>query len=69
MSINKYLYEGALIGTPENREYISCLRGLEKAKQEGKILEGVVKMCDSATLEMHIDLYGIDGIIPKEESV
>lgn len=69
MSINKYLYEGALIGTPENREYISCLRGLEKAKQEGKILEGVVKMCDSETLDLHIDLCGIDGVIPKEESV
>lgn len=69
MSINKYLYEGALIGTSENREYISSLRGLEKARQEGKILEGVVKMCDSQTLEMHIDLYGIDGVIPKEESV
>ena len=69
MSINKYLYEGALIGTSENREYISSLRGLEKARQEGKILEGVVKMCDSQTLEMHVDLYGIDGVIPKEESV
>ncbi|MBO4984013.1 MAG: S1 RNA-binding domain-containing protein [Clostridia bacterium] len=67
--MNKYLYEGALIGTSENREYISSLRGLEKARQEGKILEGVVKMCDSQTLEMHIDLYGIDGVIPKEESV
>lgn len=69
MSINKYLFEGALIGTSENREYVSSLRGLEKARQEGKILEGVVKMCDSSTLEMHIDLCGIDGVIPKEESV
>ena len=69
MSINKYLYEGALIGTYENREYTSSLRGLEKARQEGKILEGVVKMCDSTTLEMHIDLNGIDGVIPKEESI
>lgn len=66
---NKYLYEGRLVGTRENREYISSLNGLEKARQEGKILEGVVKMCDSETLEMHIDLNGIDGVIPKEESV
>ena len=69
MSTNKYLYEGALIGTSENREYVSSLRGLERARQEGKILEGIVKMCDSSTLCMHIDLYGIEGIIPKEESV
>lgn len=66
---NKYLYEGKLIGTKENREYICSENGLERARQEGKILEGVVKMCDSDTLEMHIDLCGIDGIIPKEESV
>jgi len=66
---NKYLYEGRIVGTKENREYISSLNGLEKARQEGKILEGVVKMCDSETLEMHIDLNGIDGVIPKEESV
>ena len=37
--------------------------------QEGKILEGVVKMCESTTLDMHIDLCGIEGIIPKEESM
>lgn len=69
MCESKYLYEGKLIGTQENREYISSLAGLEKARQTGKILEGVVKMCDSETLEMHIDLNGIDGVIPKEESV
>lgn len=66
---DKYRYEGKLIGTKENREYISSIAGLEKARQEGKILEGVVKMCDSSTLEMHVDLFGIDGVIPKEESV
>ena len=69
MSANKYLYEGALIGRAENNEYISSVSGLEKARQEGKILEGVVKMCDNATLSMHVDLNGIDGIIEKDESV
>ena len=69
MRESKYLYEGKLIGTRENREYISTEAGLERARQEGKILEGVVKMCDSNTLDMHVDLGGIDGIIPREESV
>lgn len=69
MSNNKYLYEGKLIGTKENREYISSYQGLEKARQEGKILEGVVKMCDSETLEMRLDLGDVEGVIPKEESV
>ena len=66
---NKYLPEGCLYGTIENREYLSSLRGLENAKREGKILEGVVTMCDSVTLDLHVDLYGIKGIIPKNESV
>ena len=69
MSLNKYLPEGSLIGKSENREYVSSLQGLERARQEGKILEGIVSRCDSETLSMHIDLYGIDGVIEKEESV
>ena len=64
---NKYLPEGSLIGTPENNEYIASLSGLEKAKQEGKILEGIVDKCDSQSLTLHIDLNGIDGTISKEE--
>ena len=69
MSQNKYLPEGALIATPENREYISSIYGLERAKQEGKILEGMVALCDSDTYTMHIDLCGIDGIIEREEAL
>ncbi|MBQ7907384.1 MAG: S1 RNA-binding domain-containing protein [Clostridia bacterium] len=64
-----YLPEGALYSTPQNREYISSLAGLERAQIEGRILEGVVKMCDSDSLNLHIDLYGTEGIIPKEECV
>jgi len=69
MSSNKYLPEGSLIGTSENREYISTLHGLERARAEGKILEGVVAFCDSDTYTMHIDLYGVDGIIEREEAL
>lgn len=66
---NKYLPEGYSFGTIENREYLSTLKGLENARKEGKILEGVVTMCDSATLDLHVDLYGIEGIIQKNECV
>lgn len=69
MRANKYMYEGAKIGTRENKEYISTLKGLERARQEGKILEGVVKMCDNATLSMRLELGEIEGIIEKDESV
>ena len=69
MSLNKYLPEGSLIGKAENREYISSIYGLEKARSEGKILEGMVTMCEDNTYTLHVDLYGVDGIIEKEESV
>ena len=69
MSTNKYLPEGSLIGTFENREYVSSLYGLERARSEGKILEGTVSMCDSDTYTLHIDLYGVDGIIERDEAL
>lgn len=67
--LNKYLPEGSLICTSENKEYASSLQGLERARQEGKILEGVVNLCDSQTLAMRIDLYGIQGIIERDEAL
>ena len=33
---------------------------------EERILEGLVTMCDE-NLNLHVDLHGIEGIIPKEE--
>lgn len=63
---NLYKPEGLLIQTPENRESISSLAGLERALQQGKILESTVLMCDEE-LNLHIDLYGLQGIIPKNE--
>ena len=65
--LNKYLPEGSLIATPENREYISSLQGLERARGEGKILEGVVTKCDSNSMRLYVDLYGITGVIEREE--
>ena len=64
--MNKYLPEGYLISTPENREYTSSLLGLEKAMQCGKILEAPAILCDGE-LNVTVDLYGIKGIIPKNE--
>lgn len=64
--MNKYMPEGSLISTHENREYIGSYHGLERAMAEGKILEGMAVMCDS-DLNITVDLYGIKGIIPKNE--
>ena len=65
---NTYRPEGALLSSPENREYLSSLSGLEKARDTGKILEATVILCDSA-MRLHVNLYGIEGIIEKEECV
>ena len=66
--INTYSPEGALIHTSRNREYISSLSGLERAMNEGRILEGTALLCDSS-MRLHIDLYGIKGIIAKQDAV
>ena len=63
---NTYLPEGLLSATPQNREYISSLSGLERAMNEGKILESTVILCDSQ-FRLHVDLYGIKGIIERDE--
>jgi len=65
---NIYLPEGYLLSTHENREYISSLQGLEKAMNNGKILEATVMRCDS-NLTLYIDLFGVRGIIKKNEAV
>lgn len=65
---NTYAPEGSLIGTPHNNEYVSSLKGLEKAMQDGIILEGTVTLCDSK-MRLHLELGEIEGIIEKEESV
>lgn len=65
---NSYSPEGYLFGTRENREYISSRAGLERAKNEGKIVEATALLCDSR-MRLHVDLYGTVGIIDKCEAV
>jgi len=66
--INTYSPEGTLIKTSRNREYISSPSGLERAMNEGRILEGSALLCDSS-MRLHIDLYGMRGIIHKEDAL
>ncbi len=65
---NIYAPEGILSSLPENKEYISSLSGLERAKNEGRILESTALLCDG-DMRLHVDLYGIEGIIEREESM
>ena len=66
--INSYSPEGMLIKSSKNRDYISSISGLERAMNEGRILEGTALLCDSS-MRLHIDLYGIRGIIDKRDAV
>ena len=66
MDLNYYLPEGSSIYSKENLSYISTLSGLERAMQEDRILEANAIMCDE-DFNLHIDLFGIRGIIPKDE--
>lgn len=65
--MNIYRPEGLLYGSEENKTFIYGGRvGLERAMQMGVILEGTVTLCDKQ-LNLHVDLGGIEGIIPRDE--
>ena len=65
--MNKYMPEGSLISTVKNREYISSVKGLEQAQENGAILEGEVMLCDH-NFNLHVDLGPkVRAIIPHGE--
>ena len=66
MNYTYYFPEGHLLHTVENMSCISSISGIERAMREGKILEANVIMCDEE-MNLHIDLCGIRGIIPRNE--
>ena len=61
-----YLPEGARLNSPENRELLATPAGLERAMQNGIIVEGTVTRCDS-NLCLHVDLGCMHGILEAEE--
>lgn len=63
---NTYQPEGTLLSHPENHEFLSSRFGLEKALEKQKILESVALLCDSE-FNLHFDLGGIKGIMPRQE--
>lgn len=67
--MNQYKPEGALAATLQNHEYVSSLRGLERALDAGAIVEAPVVLCDH-DLNLHVALgERIKGIIPRDEAV
>ena len=67
MDDRMYRPEGVKLGTKENLEYTSSLAGLERAKNEGVILEGMAAICNH-NMSVSVDMgNGIRGVIPKDE--
>ncbi len=63
-----FLPEGARLATRENHEYLSTPLGLERAMNEGAVVEGIVTLCDG-DLKLHVDLHCATGIIEPEDAV
>lgn len=63
-----YLPEGSYLHTEENREAVSSLAGLREAMESGRILEGVVTLCDS-DLRLHLELPCAHGTVEREEAL
>lgn len=64
--MNKYLPEGYLIRTEQNRQFTSGVAALKKAMENGIILEGVCRLCDREH-NLHVSLGEFEGIIPRME--
>lgn len=64
--MNQYLPEGSRLHTPENQEALCSLTAMERAMQNGTILEAKALLCDSCH-NLIVQLPGMRGIIPREE--
>ena len=68
MNTLMYKPEGMPTQSAESREYYYSPQALEKAAATGRILEGIVTLCDSE-LSLHVDLGTMKGKIRKEEAL
>lgn len=62
-----YLPEGHLLKTPENLAFTLKDEGVRKAWEQGRILEGIVTMCDEER-NMYVRLGNRRGIITMQEA-
>ena len=62
----KYMPEGSLIASYENKCSVSSISSLREAMITRKILEAKVEICDNEH-NLIVNLCGIKGIIPREE--
>ena len=60
--------EGELYFSPENQAALSSVAGLEKAMQNGTVVEGIATLCDN-DLRLHVDLKCAKGILEPDDAV
>lgn len=65
----RYLPEGMLYGSEENTYLTGDIRRLERAMEQGQILEGMAVRCDCSSMCLTVDLGCMQGIIPKDEAL
>ena len=64
--MKKYLPEGKIFNSPENRYYLQSERTMAEAMAQGLILEGHAVLCDSEH-NIIVELPFGKGIIPRSE--
>lgn len=64
--MTKYYPEGVLFETKQNKKCIESVASLRECFFEQRILEARATLCDREH-NLHVDLGGIHGIIPREE--
>ncbi len=64
--MNKYLPEGYLIRTEQNKQATSSVSTLMKAMENGTVIEGICKLCDRDH-NLHVSVGEFEGIIPRIE--
>ena len=65
--MTEYMPEGYLITKETNYSYLSSKSGLERAAEDGIILEAPVTLCDH-NFNLHVELCrSVSGIIPRDE--
>lgn len=66
--MNIFLPEGRLAYTPENIQNIEFLKRTDKQAPPKAIMEARAVLCDAGH-NLHVDLNGLKGIIPREECI
>ena len=66
----RFVPEGELSDTPENRAALQNADTLTEAMEEGMILEAPCVLCDCAAMELRVEFpSGMRGVIPRDEAV